>query len=192
MFVTHTCLCTNFLPLQLVVTICSQDILCLLEVVCQVIVHLVFSIVILEILAFTLVVSQNIFRPEVDVVHIVYRIGIIQLERMFIRTGIVIIILVTKKIHIIRIIFDVFVFRIGFTIVRRTIITIRESEVFTFLLEGMLIVEIGPDTAPIACSPVNGTITVGMFVQDILYLCTAVPITIECPSKQLHGKCHQV
>ena len=115
MFVAYTHLGSHFLPLQLVVAISSQDVLGLLEVVRQILVHLIFAIIFLEILAFTLVVSHDVFGTEIDVVHVRNRIGIVQLEGMFIRTGIIIIMLVAE---VVRIVPDVLVFRICFAIVR--------------------------------------------------------------------------
>ena len=39
----------------------------------------------LEVVAFTLVVAQDVLSPEVDAMHLVDRVGIVQLENMFVR-----------------------------------------------------------------------------------------------------------
>ena len=144
MFVAYAHFGSHLLPFQHVVSVGSQNVLRLLEIVGQVIVHLIFTVVFLEILALTLVVSQDVLGTEVDVVHIRNGIGVIQLEGMLIGTGIVVIVLVAEVVWIV---LDLLVFSIRLAIVRRAVVSVGECQIFPFLLEGMLVVEVGANAS---------------------------------------------
>ena len=74
--------------------------------------------------------------------YLVDWVGIVQLENMFVRTCMAVVELVVQIAGIVRIVLDVVVIGMRFIGVGRGAVTIREGEVFAFLLEGTLIVEV--------------------------------------------------
>ena len=143
--IAYTGFCTEFFPLQLIVCVSSQNVLSLLVFAGKVLAgfHLALG-VFQKIPTVTVIFTENVFHTGVYVVLLIQRIDIINLCRMFCRMGIVVIILM-KQVE-----GDVFHFvivGIGFIVVRRVVELVGQREVFSFLLERMLVVSIDTDVS---------------------------------------------
>ena len=94
MFVSDSGLHAQFFPLQLIVGICSQDVLSLVELAGKVCIGLHDSFVIFPVIfAVTGIEAVDIFQTGIHIMHVADGIHIVYLSGMFCRVGIVVIIL---------------------------------------------------------------------------------------------------